>query len=703
MGRRKKYATQREAEEANRNKTAKRERDKNASVKEISPLPKVVNPERKERCRFNFGEFLQTYGADEAAGEGFTFIDPFCDEQLYMIHVLEDVLLHGGEIPLCIFRGGVKTTLCEWGMFWATAYGHQKFCLVAAASVEFSRKIIRNIKRMIEENLLLQEDFPEICYPVQCLERVNQRAKSQMLDGEPTNMEYSADSIQFANIRGADSSKHIICGVGADSSFRGYRVGKQRPTAILIDDPQTTRSARSDRQCAQRWDNIATSMKGLAGPGVSLAMVATITVIRKGDLAEKILEKWGGKRFGILRSMPKNMNAWDEYDDLYQRTKREVETSVELANIVNAYYLANREKLDEGAEAAWETNFTDSEVSAIQHAMHLYYFDRRAFWSEYMNQPVDEDRDAANLTREALEAKIRQNVKRGVVPLEYDTVTAGIDIQKTCLYWCVTAWSGNFDGHVLDYGRFPKGQKKLQTLYPVESFEGCVSMGLTELTDILTGTEFTGESGERYHIEKILVDANWGITTKIVKKVCGSFRRGLLEPTFGWGKAPNQRFFGHGKKLGEDRGEEWRKPPMERKGICRTVTYHTDYWKTFVRNRIQAGLAASSTLTFYAGDGYTHQKFFEHLLGETSSKLTGTYGTIDKWVLIPGCPNHWWDCLVMSAVAASMKKIQLPQSRRVTSSTNRTVITLPGQTTVSHSPEEIHKSRNFIDLSAYQK
>lgn len=716
MRRRKKYETQRKAEEVNRNKTAQRERDENASVKEIGPLPEVVDPERKERCRLDFSDFLQTYGGDPAAGEGYTFTAPFCDEQKYMIHVLEDVLLHGGEIPLCIFRGGVKTTLCEWGMFWATAYGHQRFCLVAAANLAMSRKIIFNIKQMIEENHLLHEDFPEICYPVQCLERVTQRAKSQTLNGEPTNMEYSANSIRFASVRGAVSSKHIICGVGADSSFRGYRVGKQRPTAILIDDPQTNRSARSELQCKQRWENITGSMKGLAGPGVSLAMVATITVIRKGDLAEKILEKWGGKRFGVLRSMPKNMTAWDEYNELYQRTKREVETSAELSKIVNAYYESNREKLDEGAEAAWETNFADNEVSAIQHAMNLYYFDKRSFWSEYMNHPMDEDRDAVNLTQDALDAKIRAGVKRGVVPLEYNTVTAGIDIQKDCLYWCVTAWSVNFDGHVLDYGHFPKGSKKLGTAYPGESFEGVLSMGLTELAQTLTGSTYRGENGEAYTIDKIVVDANWGITTNVVKKVCGSARRGLLEPTFGWAKAPNQRFFVHGRKLGEERGDEWRKAPLERKGICRTVTYHTDYWKTFVRNRIQAGLAASSTLSFFSGDDYTHQRFFKHLLGETSNKLSGTYGVIDKWIMTPGSPNHWWDCLVMSAVAASMLKIQLPQSRKEGRSHQRTFVSLPDDGTrllpespafsSPHSPPASGGQappRKFVDLSAFQK
>ena len=66
---------------------------------------------------------------------------------------------------------------------------------------------------------------------------------------------------------------------------------------------------------------------------------------------------------------------------------------------------------------------------------------------------------------------------------------------------------------------------------------------------------------------------------------------------------------------------------------------------------------ARSTISFYNG---SHSKLFTHLLGESSSIVSGQYGTMDKWVLKPGQPNHWWDCLVMSSVAASACKIPIP-------------------------------------------
>ena len=680
MGRSRKYQSTAEAVQANREASARRSREKNESVKEIGPLPDVVDPERKERCRESLLEFMMTYGGSEDAAECFVFTSPFCEEQLYMISTLEQVLKFGGEIPLCIFRGGCKTTFCEWGILWAACYGWQKFGLIVAANLGMARKIIANIKININLNPLLAEDFPEVVFPIAALERVMQRAACQLLDGEPTEIVYTADTIRFPRVAGADSSQAIIMGVGADSSFRGLRVGKQRPTVVLIDDPQTNKSARSVTQTENRWENISASMKGLAGPGVDLAMVATITVIKKGDLAEKILERWNGKRFGILRSMPRNMKAWDEYDEEVQRIRLEVSDIPERNRLVNQYYLEHREELDAGAEAAWESNFSRNEVSAIQHAMNLYYFDRAAFWSEYMNLPVNEEEDAENLTLDDLERKIRQELRKGVAPVGTQTITAGIDVQKDCLFWVVIAWGNDFSGHVLDYGRFPKGNLKMENYCRGKGLEEQVSVCLGELAAELQARVYRRDvNREEMCIGKVIVDANWGIVTENIKQVCRRFR-GWLEPTFGWGKGPDQRFFARRAAIGEERGPEWKKAPLELKGVVRSYTYNTNWWKSFVRQRIKAGIHARATLTFFQGDAVAHQRFFRHLLGETSSKLTGQFGTIDKWVLRPGEPNHWWDCVVMASVAASAAKVKMPDFQE-------------GQT-----GEVVKKTRRFVEF-----
>lgn len=686
MGRNRIYQSPKESARINRENAARRSREANESVKEIGPLPDVVNQERKARCRESLLDFMLTYGGTKAAEGCYVFTSPFCEEQLYMIRTLEQVLKYGGEIPLCIFRGGCKTTFCEWGILWASAYGWQKFGVIVASNLGMARKIIANIKININLNPLLAEDFPEICYPIACLERVTQRAKCQTLNGSPTEISFNAEMIQLPHIDGADSSQAIVLGVGADSSFRGLRVGKQRPTVVLIDDPQTNKSANSLTQTESRWDNITSSMKGLAGPGVALAMVATITVIKKDDLAERILKQWNGKRFGILRSMPKNLTEWDKYNDECQNIKIEVSDLLERSRLINKYYIDNRETLDEGAEAAWETNYTKNEVSAIQHAMNLYYFDRKAFWSEYMNEPIDEENDSENLTLADLERQINNELKHGTAPLETQAITVGIDVQKDCLYWLATAWGADFSGCVIDYGRYPKGNAKMSSVWKGKGLEEQVHLCLNELANILKDKTYSRDiNREPLKIDKIIVDANWGIVSDEIKKVCRNYR-GWLEPTFGWGKGPDQRFFARKAAIGEERGPEWKKLPLEIRGLCRTYTYNTNWWKSFVRIRIKTDRHAKSSIFFYAGNAQTHSKLFTHLLGEQSTKVTGQYGTMDKWTLKPGEPNHWWDCLVMSSVAASACKIRIPNPQSVPNPQS-------GESSEFHKPK-----RKFIEI-----
>lgn len=674
MGRPRIYANEAEAAQANRAKAAQYSRERSESVKEIGPLPSVSDVRRKEKCRNSLLDFMLEYGGNPKAALGYVFVNPFCDEQIALIRSVEDVLKHGGEMSLCIFRGAGKTTICEWGLFWAVAYGWQKFALAVAANTSMARRIVSNIRKMIDDNELIQADFPEICWPIQKLERVTQRARAQLLDGEPTQMKITADMVQFARVKDSPSSGTIIMAVGAEASFRGLREGAQRPTVVLIDDPQTNKSANSKTQTETRWENITTSMKGLAGPGVQLAMMATITVIKKGDLAERILEKWGGKRYGILRKMPSNMDAWAEYAEVVEHNRLAIGSIEERNRLNNEYYIEHRDVLDAGAEAAWETNYSASEVSAIQHAMNLYLFDERAFWSEYMNLPQNSDVEAENLTPADLVRKIRPDLKKGIVPQSAQVVTVGIDVQKTCFYWLAVAWSEDFSGHVLEAGRFPKGQQKLESLYPGAGFEEQIENGLAELANILKEKVYRSETGDTFGIGKAIVDANWGICRDNVKKICKQTRPlKWLEPTTGWGKGPNSRFFGTSKVIGEQRGPEWRKLPLERGGIVRYYTYNTNWWKSFARLRIQAGINARSTLTFYAGTPADHDRLFTHLLGETSSKLAGQYGVIDQWVLTPGQPNHWWDCLVMAAVAASASGVKMPDVKvPVASGTSKT-------------------------------
>jgi len=72
--------------------------------------------------------------------------------------------------------------------------------------------------------------------------------------------------------------------------------------------------------------------------------------------------------------------------------------------------------------------------------------------------------------------------------------------------------------------------------------------------------------------------------------------------------------------------------------------------------------AASQSSTGRAGkDARLHELLAEHVTrSERWTDLTGQYGTVREWLMLPSrSDNHWLDCLVGCAAAASMLGVSL--------------------------------------------
>ncbi len=671
------------AEKYNAHKKAANERQKEISEegREIGPLPDCARPDLVEKCRHNLLEFMLTFGEYERPP---AFPDPFSDAQLYAIQAVQETMIHGGSRPLCLPRSFGKTTICEWGMLWALAYGYQHFILIIAAKKEIASQILQNVEKIMTDNEMFIACFPALCYPIARLENARGRAPGQTLDGNYTKIKMNSQMLICPTVSGAPSSGAIVTISGLDSAVRGLKVGAERPTCVLVDDPQTERSAASVTQTEKRWNLLSGCIKGLVGHGKTLAMVATITVQNPEDLSEKILTEWGGQRFSMLRTMPENLDLWKEYDKLHKIGIQNYISMKDRVKESNAFYLSHRAEMDAGAEAEWETHYAKAtEFSAIQHAMNLYFDNRKTFYAEYQNQPLAIFDESTNLTREQILRKILP-VPRYSVPIDCERVTVGIDIQQDCLYWVTAAWGGGFRGHVLDYGRFPGNMQTIQSHYFGVSEKDAFYMALMELCPLLQSRTFPKEDGSQLAVTRGLIDANRGLFTPQVRRACWDMQRRsggasaweqtpstlealmarneelnssvpitnlVWEPVFGWGKGATADFCRGQIKAGEERGDGWQRLPLLPANLVRHTRYDTNYWKSNIRTFFQSPIGGSGSLTIFDGDEYVHYNFIQQMLSERSSILKGPRGTIDQWTMIPGRENHLWDCLTMAAVA----------------------------------------------------
>ncbi|MEZ6068280.1 MAG: terminase gpA endonuclease subunit [Planctomycetaceae bacterium] len=399
------------------------------------------------------------------------------------------------------------------------------------------------------------------------------------------------------------------------------------------------------------------------------------TIIYRGDVADQMTDRelypdWQGQREGIVDKLPDNLAAWGDYFEILDQVKTIPDDRPELLETIRAeataYYLEHRETLDAGCVASWPERKLPWEASAIQHAMNLYKRDESAFFSEYMNAPLDPFATEDDfLTADQIATRF-SGYPRGRVPLDCAWLTAFVDVQHRVLYWTVCAWTPTFTGYVIDYGCWPKqnrptwkaqkAEQTLKQLYPKRSTEAAIYAGLQELTTQLLDNAHQADAGGTLAVNLCLVDA--GDNTATVRKAVREAKHAArILPYFGRTITSQMRPISTYKaKAGEVIGDEWIiGPARSGRSTSRQARSDVNHWKTFVHTRLATPVGDRGSLTIYGRpNSRPHTFFARQLTAELRKRDVGDRPT-DRWELKPGeTENHWLDCVTGCAVAASM-------------------------------------------------
>ena len=636
--------------------------------RDIGDIPPVVNSKRKAIARSSFRAFCESYFPQR-------FTLSWSEDHLRVIAKIEGSVLHGGLVAMAMPRGSGKTTLCECAVLWSILNGEHPFIFLIGSCEDHALSMLDNLKAELMHNNLLLEDFPEAVYAIRCLENQSRRCVGQLHHGKATHISWNADQIILPTIPGSRASAAIIRVAGLTGNLRGAvhtrPDGKRlRPTLVILDDPQTDQSARSPSQCAYRESILAGAVLGLAGPGKKISGIMPCTVIRPNDMADCILDRdkhpqWQGERTKMVYEFPPNEKLWDGYANIRAEGLRN-DRGIEDAT---AFYRKHRKEMDEGANVAWPERFNHDEISAVQNAMNLRLQDEFAFFAEYQNEPLPPENSSPtdlNLSADDIAGKANGR-KRGEVPTGSNHVVMFVDVQQKLLYYTVVAWSDDFTGHVLDYGTYPDQKREYFTLRaakntlakksPRAGLEGSIYAGLSALTEDCMSREWTRDDGAQLHVDRCLIDANWGNSTDVVYQFCRESRfAGSVTPSHGrYVGASSIPMSEYRRKRGDRVGHNWRVPNVQGKRAVRHVVYDTNYWKSFVHARLAVAMGDSGCLTLF-GKPSAHRLFVDHLMSEYRVATEGRGRTVDEWKIRPErSDNHWFDCLVGCAVAASMQ------------------------------------------------
>jgi hypothetical protein len=665
-------AKSKEAIENRRKATLERGRATTRLGADIGAIPKTAVPDRRDACRLDLAKFLVEYFPNS------TGLSPFSDDHLRVIGRIQDCILRGGRFVNAVYRGFAKSTISENSLIWAMLYGHRRFGAIFAAEADLAAKAITSIKLELAENDLLFEDFPEVCVPVRALEGKPQRCLSQTCGGEHTHIRWNADSIVLPAIKGSASAGSIIFSRGLTGSILGLRHkspdGTQlRPDFVIVDDPQTRESAASTVQVQKRLEILSKSVMKLAGHTKSIACVVNATVIQVDDMVDQLLDPrkypaYQGERIPMVRSWSKgHEELWlGKYRDLRNTfDKDKVGDQARAHREANEFYLANRVAMDEDCAVSWASCFDpDAEHSAIQHAYNALIDDGEdVFASEFQQKPLANEAKSAALAGEDVRSRA-VNVPRWIVPAGLDTLTAFVDVQEKLLYWSIVAWGHQLRGHVVAYGTYPEQSRAYFTLRDARKtlvaaaggagLEAAIHAGLERVAIEILDREFSRETDDAVlRVAQMFVDANWAQTAGVVRDFARRSQWGpRVIPTHG-------RFVGaSGSTLSDkrpDRGERvganWRTSTILKQ---RHVLYDTNAWKSFFAARMKLPASDPQAFTIHAGN---HELLAEHLTSEYPTRVEARGRVVDEWRMIPGRDNHWLDCVVGAAVAASFTGI----------------------------------------------
>jgi hypothetical protein len=586
---------------------------------------------------------------------------PFSGDHLRVIGKLQRALLVGGLFVEAVFRGWGKTTVAAGAALWAALYGHRKFLAVITKDGPRAKKLVESILFELENNDLLAEDFPEVCYLFRSLEGKSQRAAAQMYAGRRTHIERRRDSVVFPFVNGSAAAGVVIRGYGMGAGVRGMQHKRGdgvtvRPDFVLLDDPQKDSDAKSKTKTDNSEDLILGGLLGLSGHDKRIAAVMTCTVMEPNDLAERFLDnerhpEWQAERLGMVKKWSAaHETLWlGEYADILRDPNR---TEEQREKDSKEFYAEHREAMDAGCEVAWTDCYErETEASAIQHAYNLRIrLGEKIFFAEYMNVPLRAELTAEPALEPADIIRKVNNQPRYTPPEGSSLIVAHIDLGTSSrIHWTVTAWGDYLTGAVIDYGRVA-----VERLREDGGVEAEVREKVEGIAERLLTTVYRTESGDELTCSEVGIDAGW-MTQEVYTLIRQSPYRSQLVPMMGQG-GEKQIYVKKGVPR-RNYGEGW-VYAMTRKRTAKLLVYDSDQFKTTVGERWRTKPGARGCLMVFGTKGQEHWDFAEHQCSELSWMKNRSDGVeFVKWEKKPGQQDHWKDNVVGCAVLAAKNGI----------------------------------------------
>ena len=238
-------------------------------------------------------------------------------------------------------RGSAKTTCCAiWYPLWricfkafqlAECVPDEKFILIISRNQPMAKKILRNIKGLIEKPKIVR-NFGTLCGAV-----------------------WKANECETAN-------GVTLLPLGRGQSPRGALVGEKRPTLVIVDDLEDTKRCMNPDLREEDWEWFFTDVMFTSDIGGNINCIFSDTVKHLDSMSVRLTKApaWKTVHFKAINHPedlyhPTHEYLWKKWEGIYGDAALD---DSEREAKARAFYNANLDEMNRGVVALWEVKLS---------------------------------------------------------------------------------------------------------------------------------------------------------------------------------------------------------------------------------------------------------------------------------------------------------------------------------------------------------
>lgn len=270
----------------------------------------------------------------------------------------------GARIAIAAPRGYAKTTIVSLAyILWSICAGQERFIVLGSDTAEQATTILADLKKELEHNRLLREDFPEHC---------------ETPGRKPRPPRWTRHEI-------ITRSEVKVTALGDTQKVRGRKFRQHRPSLIVLDDVENDEMVMSEdrREALRRWFRGALLKMGDHRTNV----IVVGTILHYDSLLAELTDPkrspaWQSRIYRAVVEWSKDQEKWGRWEEIFAgRAEHGGATGPEAAR---AYLDVNRGAMLAGTRVLWPQRESYEELMKMRLTE-----GSSSFNCEKQNEPVD--------------------------------------------------------------------------------------------------------------------------------------------------------------------------------------------------------------------------------------------------------------------------------------------------------------------------